>query len=59
MQALETVYQLIDTLDKQASELNEHRSRTATAKRDTDERIRTQRNLALAGSPWFSIVNKP
>lgn len=59
VEALETMYHLIDTLDQTERQLNEHRSRATDAKRDTDQRIRTQRDLALAGSPWFDIARKP
>ena len=49
VQALETVYSLIDTLDRQAREIDEHKPDT----RATERQIRTQRDLAFAGSVWW------
>lgn len=58
VQMVEMLFNLIENLDKVERELNEHRSRAADTKRHTDERARTQRDLALAGSPWFDIARK-
>jgi hypothetical protein len=52
IQSLETVYSLIDTLDKTAREIDEHRSKSGDAKRDAD----TRRDLNFAGSPYWAVV---
>ena len=50
IQALEKIYSLIDNLDKAARAIDEHKPDT----RATEERIKTQRDLAFAGSVWWN-----
>lgn len=48
VQSLETVYQLIETLDQAEKQINEHKR--PTGKPDT-----TRNDLAFAGSHWFDL----
>jgi hypothetical protein len=57
VQSLETVYSLIETLDRQAREIDEHSSKRRDAERDTNASIAARRDLAFSGSNWWNIAN--
>ena len=52
VQTLETIYNLIDTLETQERHLNEHKRKPRTADP-------AHRALAFSGSPWYGLTSKP
>ena len=54
IQTLETVYSLIETLDRQARAIDDHKPDT----RATERAIQTARDLAFAGSVWWNPSRK-
>jgi hypothetical protein len=54
VETLETVYNLIETLDLQARAIDEHRS---TAANDNANRTAVQRALAFSGSAYWNTVS--